>query len=170
MRNLGCVLLSALMLLNGYAWGGESDATTTNIKVKKAKKCLFNKSKKRAPSWVCNAQVDGLAVAAVGSATRSKAGLAFMEQMAVADARSRLVQNLQKSATSASAVGEDAPNKNTADRDSTTPISDELLVNTKIIKRVYGPHGTLYVLIGIDEAGAQKLRDAVGASDLDKKQ
>jgi hypothetical protein len=160
MRNLWCVLLSATIVLSGSAWSAEVPSTA-NAKVKKAKKCVFPKSKKRAPAWVCNPHADGIEVAAVGSAAKSKAGKSFMEQMAVADARAHLAQNLHESAQPKAEGSQDAAN--TSDSDSTviTKIANESLEDTKIIKRSYGPNGTLYVLIGIDEAGAQKLRDAV---------
>ncbi len=49
----------------------------------------------------------------------------------------------------------------TIDGAAKTKITSESLENTKIIKRSFGPKGRLYVLIGIDEAGAQKLREIV---------
>lgn len=147
MRKFFCVLLSATMVLSGYALA--DTPATTDAKVKKAKKCVFPKSKKRAPDWVCNAHADGLAVAAVGSAAKSDAGLSFMEQMATADARTHLAQNLRS-----------AGQKKMADSDgaSTTSVTNESLQNTKVMKSAYGPDGTLYVLVGLDEAGVQKLR------------
>lgn len=162
MRKLLCVLLSATLVLSFDALGGTTSSASTTAKVKKAKKCLFPKSKKRAPSWVCDAQADGVAVAAVGSAAKSGAGISHMEQMAAADARSRLVQNVRESAKKDNAAGKVAANKNVAATDSALTTNDTLQ-GAKIIKKIYGPKGTLYVLVGLDEANAKKLRDSIAA-------
>lgn len=160
MRKLLFVLLSAALVLSGYAVGDTLVVNAPQAKVSKAKKCLFPKSRKRAPAWVCNAQADGLAVAAVGSAAKSKAGLAHMEQMASADARAQLVRDLRGKARQKSASGADATNSDVAG------ISAETLTGTKIMKRAYAPNGTLYILMGLDETEAQKLREAINANDL----
>ena len=146
MRIFLCILFSVTMTLTGYARGDELPSSAHD-KPKKEKKCLFPKSKKRAPSWVCNPHADGLAQAAVGSAAKSKAGDSFMEQMAVADARKHLAQDLHD------AKQPDVDNSSTPA--SSAIVANESLENTKIIKRAYGPNGALYVLVGVDEAGAQ---------------
>lgn len=165
MRKLLCVLLSAALILSFDALGatpGSSSATT-----KKTKKCLFPKSKKRAPSWVCDAQADGMAAAAVGSAAKSKAGISHMEQMAAADARSRLVQNFHESAQKNTSGSKDSANRNMAAL--TTSNTNDFLQGAKIIKKAYGPKGTLYVLVGLDEANAQKLRESIAADYQEQK-
>ena len=157
------VLLSVSMLLGGYAWGDSTGISTQIVKVSKPKKCLFPKSKKRAPDWVCNINEDNLAVTAVGSCAKSKAGIAFMEQMAATDARVHLADKLRLSVQQKIAVSEGAV---VYDNDLISKISDEQLQGTKVLKSVYGPRGKLYVLMGIDEAGAQKLREAIAADYL----
>ena len=132
MRRFSCVLLSAALLLSGHAWS-DTPGTTP---VKKAKKCLFPKSKKRAPAWVCDAHIDGLTMAAVGSAAKSKAGTAFMEGMAAADARAQLANKLHGTPQ--------------------TEAVNESLQGSKVLKSTYGPNGTLYVLVGIDEPPTQQ--------------
>lgn len=160
MRNFWCALLIATIALSSSAWSAEA-SWTASIQVKKAKKCVFPKSKKRAPVWVCNAHADGMEMAAVGSAVKSKAGKSFMEQMAIADARSRLIQKLSESAKFKVESRQNTANTSNSAGTEITKIANESMENTKIIKRSYAPNGTLYVLIGIDESGAQKLRDAV---------
>ena len=160
MRKLMSVLLSVAMVLSGYAVGDTLSVTGSQAKVSKAKKCLFPKSRKRAPAWVCDAHADGLAVAAMGSAVKSKAGLAHMEQMAAADARAQLVRSLRRAERKNSASSANAANGDAAE------ISEETLTGAKIIKRAYAPNGTLYVLMGLDETEAQKLREAIKASEL----
>lgn len=157
-----CVLMSAALLQSADVLGGTPTATA---KVNKAKKCLFPKSRKRAPTWVCDAKVDGFAVTAVGSAVKSRAGISFMEQMAAADARSHLAQILSGEVQKNIASSSNKPDKNMPDRDGAliTRIADQSLQGAKVIKRAYGPKGTLYVLVGLDEASAQKLREAIAA-------
>jgi hypothetical protein len=142
------VLLSVSMCLSGYAWADTQSETKS--KTVKAKKCLFPKSKKRAPAWVCDAHAEGLALAAVGVAPKSKAGLALMEQMAEADARAKLAKEVRGVEQSSAAAAEAA-----ADSEYITALE-----GSKVIKHAYGPNGTLYVLMGFDAAEAQKLRGA----------
>lgn len=166
MRNFLFMLLSTVMVLSVDAWADTPTPTATNIK-KKNIRCVFPKSKKRAPNWVCNASASGLAVAAVGSAAKSGAGIAFMQQMADADARLHLARILHGSARQSLANGKDADAKITEGHDSAliTKIADESLLGTKIMKRAYGPDGTLYVLVGVDETSAQKLHESI-SNDL----
>ncbi len=152
MHKIFCVLLSAALVLSGSAWCDTPNTTTTATNEKNAKKCLFPKSRKRAPLWVCDAHADGLTVAAVGSSAKSKAGLSFMEQQAAADARVHLAQNLHGSRQRKIAGSDGA---------STTLITNASLQGTKILKSAYGPDGTLYVLLGLDEANAKKLRESL---------
>ena len=168
MRKLLWVLLSATLVLSVDALGATPGSTSTTVKVKKTKKCLFPKSKKRAPSWVCDAQADGMAATAVGSAAKSGAGISHMEQMAAADARSRLVQNVRESVQKDNAGGKDAANKNMAASDSALTTNDTLQ-GAKIIKKIYGPKGRLFVLVGLDETNAQKLRESIAANYPEQK-
>lgn len=168
MRKIFCVLLSATVFLGADAFGG---TPTTTGKTIKAKKCLFPKSRKRAPSWVCSAPADGSVMTAVGSAGKSGAGISFMEQMAAADARMQLARNLRGTGQKASAGSTDVAGRDTAESDSalTTRIADESLQGTKIMKKARGPDGTLYVLVGIDARTAQKLRESINADQPGQK-
>lgn len=148
MSKLVCVLLSVSMILSGYAWADTPPVSKS--KTVKAKKCLFPKSKKRAPAWVCDAHADGLALAAVGVAPKSKAGMALMEQMAEADARAKLAKAVRGVEQSSAAAGEVAADSSYL----------AALEGSKVIKRAYGPNGTLYVLMGFDASDVQKLRGA----------
>lgn len=166
MRKYILVFLAAAMVLSANAYGDTTPKPAKDIKVTKAKKCLFPKTKKRAPDWVCTAQDDSLAVTAVGSFHKSGAGIEFMQQMAAADARVNLAKKLRapvqkKIAESEGGVAGDSALIN--------KITEEQLQGTKVIKSVYGPKGKLYVLMGLDEAGAQKLQEAVAADYLAQK-
>lgn len=168
MRKLIFLLLSAAMVLSLEAWGDTQTTAVTAAKVNKAKKCLFPKSKKRAPDWVCNAKAEGMAVAAVGSSAKSDAGISFMEQMAAVDARVHLAQKLRDSVESKITDSEASASKTQPERDSTliTRITNESLRDTKILKSAYSPNGTLYVMVGLDEEGVKTLLDSISADYL----
>lgn len=158
MRRLLCMLLSAAVVLSANAWCDTQPPAAADARVMKAKRCLFPNSRKRAPGWVCNAHADGMALAAVGSATRSGAGISFMEQMAAADARVHLARDLRRS----------VQNRLKTERDSAqiTGIANDSLQGIRIIKSAYGPDRTLYVLVGIDEENAKKLVESITAEYL----
>jgi hypothetical protein len=124
MRKIICALISCSLFLGGAAM---AEPNTSKAKVTKAKKCLFPKSRKRAPDWVCSGQDAKLEISAVGSFAKSKAGIAFMEEMASADARKKLAAKISK----------------------------ETLEGTKILRSAYAPNGTIYVLVGMDEAATK---------------
>lgn len=168
MSGLLCVLLSLVVFLSADAWGDVQPASVATAKVKKVQKCTFPKSRRRAPDWICNKHVEGLAVTAVGSSPKSHAGFSFMEKMAVADARTHLVQEVLESVHNKLAAGQHAANQESGDRDgaSITRLANDALQNTKIEKRIYGPNGTLYVLVGLGEEGANQLIESVTAEYL----
>jgi hypothetical protein len=168
MRILLCVLLSATMLQSVVARGDGLAKAATNARVKKAIKCSFPKTKKRAPDWVCSASAEGLAVAAVGSADKSQAGISFMEQMAAADARVQLVRAVRVSVrrrvlADASSSGKE---QDGLDGALMTTVTNDTLRGAKVRKSVYGPGGRLYVLMGLDEANANLLIESVTAEYL----
>ena len=153
------------------AWGDTQSQVAMDAKGKVEKKCLFPKSRKRAPSWVCDAHIKGLRVTAVGSSAKSDAGIPFMEQMAAADARMRLARDLRGSVQNKIKGGKDFPNKETADEDSTliTRIANDSLTGAKIIRSTFSPDGTLYVLVGLDETNAKKLIESIATNYLEQK-
>ncbi|HQS58547.1 MAG: hypothetical protein B7Y56_11800 [Gallionellales bacterium 35-53-114] len=166
MRKFNWVFLSAALALSVNAYAGTPDKPAKEIKASKAKNCLFPKSRKRAPSWVCDAKDPDLAVAAVGTFHKSGAGPEFMQQMAAADGRVNLAKKLhvpvQKKIAESGSVA-------AGDKALISKITDEKLEGTKVLKSAYGPGGKLYVLIGLDTAGAQLLQEAVAADYLAQK-
>ncbi|HLP96986.1 MAG TPA: hypothetical protein VK149_00935 [Sideroxyarcus sp.] len=137
------VVLLSLALLCGPVLADEG----------KARKCVFPDSRERAPAWVCNAHADGWKLTAVGSAAHSAAGTAFMEQMAAADARSRLVRDVRRAVRDKLRI---------ADKDDDA-VTKDTLRGVKVLQKVYDANGTLYVLIGMNEASAKKLADSIAA-------
>lgn len=130
-----------------------------------APECVFPNSQQAAPGWVCNMPVDGVSVSAVGMAQKSGAGLSFMKQMAMTDARVQLAQTVRVRVTNmvkqyAESTG--AANQETVDQVNTSvtkQITDETLVGTKLLRTITGPDGTLYALVGLDEASAQQIAE-----------
>lgn len=130
-----------------------------------APECVFPNSQQAAPGWVCNMPVDGVTVSAVGMAQKSGAGLSFMKQMAMTDARVQMAQAVRVRVTNmvkqyAETTG--AANQETVDQVNTSvtkQITDETLVGTKLLRTITGPDGTLYALVGLDEASAQQIAE-----------
>ncbi len=175
MRKFIYLLLSATMLVGSNGWA-ISSPINKDAQAQKGKKCLFPNSRKRAPSWICNAQDSVLSLAAVGSFDKSGAGIEFMEQMAAADARAHLVMKLNDTVQKKITDVEETANKNSAEPDQVlisqaliSKITNECLEGSKVLKKAYGPRGKLYVLIGFDEAGTQKLHESIAAAYLEQK-
>jgi hypothetical protein len=118
MRSIILALLYLSLLSNGTAF---AEAKRSEFKAIKSKKCVFPKSRKRAPSWVCGEQDENIETSSVGSFAKSKGNLAFREQMAAANAREKLAGKM----------------------------NSEILEGAEVLKSTIAPNGTLYVLIGI---------------------
>ncbi len=145
-KYLGMLVL-VLLLSKNDAWCEDHPVPVTDNETIKHLKCHFPKSKKRAPDWVCHPQSEGFTLVAVGVATKSKAGIAFMEQMAEADARRQLAQKYRDLKPQNTAVDSDAVNL----KENSNFETNETLKGSKIIKKILGPKGALYVLVGIEE-------------------
>lgn len=163
MRKIIYVLLSVVAVI-GIT--GCSSAPTKEKVAVAVPDCVFPGSDKAAPGWVCDQPVDGIPVAAVGSAAKSDAGHDFMKQMAATGARVQLAQNMKVQVQNmikqyVETTG--AASKETVDRVNTSvtkQITDQSLQGTKILKSLSGPDGTLYILVGLDTAAAQQLTEA----------
>ena len=163
-KKLNILLISAVVI-------GVS-ACSTAAKKDVVSECVFPNSDKAAPLWVCDAPVEGVAVGATGSATKSAAGIDFMKQQAATSARVRLAQQMKvhvansiKQYAETTGVGdsETVDRVNTA---TTKQITDQTLVGTKIYRSAQGPDGAMYVLVGIDEAATQKLTEVALRSSM----
>lgn len=164
------------VLLISFVALGVAACSTTPAKVEKVAECVFPGSDKPAPLWVCDAPVEGMTVGAVGSAPKSDAGVAFMKQMAATDARVQLAQNMKVQVQNmikqyAETTG--AASKETVDRVNTSvtkQITDQTLQGTRIFRSIVAPDGTMYVLVGLDEAGAQKLTETAIKTSMNNDQ
>lgn len=170
MREFIFALLSIVIVI------GATGCSSTQAKVEKMAVCVFPNSHESAPGWVCDQPVEGMLVAAMGSSVKSDAGYDFMKQMAVTGAQGQLAQNMRVQVQNmikqyAETTG--AASKETVDLVNTSvtkQITDESLQGTKIAKSIIGPDGTLYVIVGLDEAGAQKLTEAAIKTSMDNDQ
>jgi len=164
------------MLLTSVIALGVAACSSAPAKVEKMAECVFPGSDKEAPLWVCDAPVEGMTVGAVGAAAKSDAGIAFMKQMAATEARVQLAQNMkvqvqnmikQYAETTGAASAETVDRVNTS---VTKQITDQTLQGTRIFRSIVGPDGTMYVLVGLDEAGAQKLTETALKTSMNNDQ
>jgi len=129
-----------------------------------------------APAWVCDEPVVDIAVSAVGSAERSKAGYDFMKQMAAASGRVQLAQQMrvqvrnmikQYAETTGAADSETVDKVNTS---VTKQITKEELSGSKVYKTRTSPNGTLYVLVGLDTENAVQVTQAALKTSMNNDQ
>jgi len=109
-----------------------------------------------APKWTCTPFVDG-AVAEVGVAEKTAAGVGMQRRMALADARSNLAQQIEtlvkdkvESFTRSTGIGQGE----TVDKVATAVSKQVAKVTLKGSKQVdawESPSGTLYVLVAVPE-------------------
>lgn len=125
--------------------------------------CVFpDAPTSEAPGWVCDEIVEGIAISAVGTASKSSAGHSFMKNMAATDARVQLaqsmkvhVQNMVKQyAETTGAAGTETVDRVNASV--TKQITDETLTGTRVFKSHVSPNGMLYVLLGVDAAATKQ--------------
>jgi hypothetical protein len=122
--------------------------------------CVFPDTEVAAPGWICDEPVPGLDVQAVGISEKSAAGMSFMKDMAAADARGKLAEQMKvkvskmvKSYLGTTGVG-DAETVDRASESVLKTITSETLVGSKIFKSRTGPNGRLFVLVGLDPMSA----------------
>lgn len=157
--------ITDVLLVSVVALGLTACAAAPAPVKQKVADCVFPNSQAEAPGWVCDEPVEGVQVSAVGSAAQTAAGIDFMKQMAATAARVQLAQrmkvqvaNMVKQYVETTGAGKDE----SVDRVNTSvtkQITNETLVGTRIFKSRQAPDGTMYVLVGLDEASAQKLTE-----------
>jgi len=118
--------------------------------------CVFP-NQQPAPGWTCHEPVPGLEVQAVGTSEVSKAGIAFMNNRAKADALANLaeqfkvkVSKMVKNYIGTTGMGTDET-VDAAASSTIKTISSQTLSMAKIYKSRVGPEGRRYVLVGLDE-------------------
>ncbi len=123
-----------------------------------------------APKWTCTPFVDG-AIAEVGTAPKSAAGIGFQRRIALANARSNLAQQIEtlvkdkvETFTRSTGVGKDETVDSVA-----TAVSKQVakvtLQGSKQVDAWQAPSGTLYVLVAVPEKVVNKAaKEAVKTS------
>ncbi|KAF0206215.1 MAG: hypothetical protein FD173_375 [Gallionellaceae bacterium] len=162
MSKITNVLLFSVVALGLVACG----ASPVKEAPKKVADCVFPNTQEAAPGWICDEPVEGVVVSAVGSAEKTAAGIEFMKNMAATAARVQLAQrmkvqvaNMVKQYVETTGAGKDE-SVDKVNTSVTKQITNETLVGTRIFKSRQGPDGTMYVLVGLDEASAQKLTES----------
>lgn len=160
-------LIVALCLVFGlpvlaHAADGKPAATVPAAPAK-ARRCVFPDSpRESAPAWVCSKTAPGIAVAAVGWHKKSKAGVQFTKDQAVASARVALVQNMtqqlgRKLGAYATQQKLGGP---AATRKLISPAFEQQtrrsLTGSRIVQQATSRKGTIYVLVGIDPQQASQ--------------
>jgi hypothetical protein len=128
----------------------------------------------KAPLWVCEVAVEGVAVSAVGTAEKTGAGYDFQKTMAVSSGREQLAQQMRIKVnqmierylgTTGTTDAETIDKVQTA---TSRHITSENLVGSKPLRSLKNPTtGALFVLVGLDPASmtanAQKaIRTSMG--------
>jgi len=123
--------------------------------------CVFPNTEKSAPDWICDAPVAGIPVTAVGIAEPSKGGISFMKDIAAADGRGRLAEQMQVRVSKMvkKYLGNTGVAKTeTIDAVASSTIktvTSQMLTGSKIYKTRTGPKGRLFALVGIDSKNAE---------------
>lgn len=166
---LSKVLALAVVGVSLAACGGKE-------KVKPVHDCVFPDTNVGAPGWVCDEPVAGLDVQAVGISEKSAAGISFMKDIAAADARGRLaeqmkvqVQKMVKKYLGTTGRG-DTETVDAAASSTLKTITKQNLVGSKIYKSRTGPKGRLFVLVGLDGNAAKRIAETALKTSMNNEQ
>ncbi len=156
------IKLSALGLLVGLQYGCSTlDEGKPDLSALESDACNFSKTDVEAPMWVCTGEFPGL-VSGRGSYRQENTSenLTFQiaQQRARADLARKLWVELKSSLNDFESAAGDALDAR-VDAHVQSVIKSELempLEGSRIYASVTGPDGTLYVLVGLDEALAKQ--------------
>lgn len=125
--------------------------------------CVFPNTNTPAPGWICDEPVPGVEVSAVGISEPSKAGISFMKDMAAADGRGRLAEQMQvqvnkmvKQYLGTTGVGS-TETVDAAASSTVKTVTSQKLVGSKVYKTRTGPNGRLFALVGLDASNVEKI-------------
>ena len=130
--------------------------------------CAFaDGSNQAAPSWVCGAPLEGVALSAVGYSEKSAAGPNYMKQMAATAARVELaqvlsvdLQNMVKQYVETTGAGD----VETVDRVNsvvTKQVTEQKLIGSQVLRQMPTPSGGLVVLVGLDPSQAEGIAESI---------
>lgn len=162
MKKLALVTAVSAVFLT--ACGG-NEPKKEEVKAQPVYDCVFPNTNAPAPGWICDEPVPGVEVSAVGIAEPSKAGISYMKDMAAADGRGRLAEQMQvqvskmvKKYLGTTGVGS-SETVDAAASSTLRTVTSQNLVGSKIYKTRTGPNGKLYALVGVDAANAEKITE-----------
>ncbi len=168
MKKFVFTALSAVVVLGLSACGSKPKTQ----KIEEQAACVYPQSSAQAPIWVCGQGVlEGVAVWSPGSYQKTAAGAAFQQDQATLNGRVRLAQQMRTMVTAGvkahiQTTGGGA--SETVDQTASSTansITAETLVGSRVFRTAYGPDGTMFVLVGLDEnAAKQVVTQAVATS------
>jgi hypothetical protein len=170
MRKLGICLIIVLLITSLACSGKQKKQTTVLAPVEE---CNFpDDGATKAPLWVCEVPVEGVAVSAVGSAEKTGAGYDFQKTMAVSSGREQLAQQMRIKVNQM--IERYIGTTGTADRETvdkvqtsvSRQITSETLVGSKPLRTLKNPKtGALFMLVGLDPASmSENVQNAVKTS------
>lgn len=119
--------------------------------------CTFDDGKTEAPEFFCTGVIENFVVTGRGSSPKSDAGMNYMMQQAALAARVELAQNVRTQVSNMvkNYLGTTGvANSETIDAAASSTsqsITDESLMGSRIVRRIVGPEGEVYVWVAIDE-------------------
>lgn len=169
MIRISTPLVAAAVVL---ALAGCASKKDRGQKIEEQAECVFPQSSAKAPIWVCGqGALEGVAIWAPGSYQKTAAGAAFQQDQATLSGRVRLAQQMRTMVTAgvkAHVQTTGSGKSETVDQvasSTANSITAETLIGSRVYRTAYGPDGTMFVLVGLDEANAKRVVDqAVGTS------
>jgi hypothetical protein len=133
-------------------------------KIEEQAACVYPQTSAQAPIWVCGqGTLDGVAIWAPGSYQKTAAGAAFQQDQATLSGRVRLAQQMRTMVTAgvkahiATTGGGASETVDQVASSTANSITAETLVASRVFRTAYGPDGTMFVLVGVDEAAAKQV-------------
>lgn len=124
--------------------------------------CYYPETDVSAPDWICNDNSSSMQIYAVGIAEKSAAGESYMRDMALADARGKIAEQIKVRVSKMvkkylGTTGKGSQETIDAVSSSTLKtITNEDLFYSRVVSSSHAPNGTLYVKAGIDQFHAQE--------------
>lgn len=133
-----------------------AEPAVTNQNIEKSW-CTFDDGKTEAPEFFCTGVIGEFEITGRGSYPKSKAGMNFMVDQASLQAKTELASNIKAEVSKwvtnylgTTGVGEqetvDAAASSTSES-----LTAETLVGSRIIRRIIGPEGEVYIWMAVDE-------------------
>ncbi|MGC9386157.1 MAG: LPP20 family lipoprotein [Hydrogenovibrio sp.] len=174
LRMAGVLLLSAQMSACSL-FDSKSEEVQPSVPLEVVD-CVYPGTDDEAPGWICDQPVTGIAISAVGIAEPSRAGIGFMKDMAAADGRGRLaeqvkvqVQKMVKQYLGTTGVA-DSETVDAAASSTLKTITNQSLVGSKVYQTRLGPNGRLYSLVGMDKATQDKVVETAVRTSMNNDQ